>query len=53
MVFLSPENKEGGYTPIVVKEEDSRVFGKVLSIIPGTEWMDDVKIEYYDEYRPR
>ncbi len=51
MVFLSPENKSGDYLPIVVKEEDSRVFGKVLSIIPGTEWVDDVKIEYYDDYR--
>jgi len=32
-----------------VREEDSRIFGKVLSIIPGTEWVDDIKIEYYTE----
>lgn len=53
MVVLSPENKEGGYMPIVVTQEDSKIFGKVLSIIPGTEWQDDVKIEYYDGYAPR
>lgn len=52
MVFLSPENSSGEYRPIVVKDEDSRVFGKVLSIIPGTEWVDDVKIEYYDGFGP-
>src|SRR3989344_7593816 len=37
MVFLNPENKDGGYHPIVVGQEDSKIFGKVLSIIPGTE----------------
>lgn len=52
-VVLQPENKKAGYAPIVVKEEDSKVFGKVLSIIPNTEWEDDVKIEYYDGYAPR
>lgn len=49
VVYLNPENKYGTYHPIVVKEEDSRIFGKVLSIIPGTEWVDDIKIEYYSE----
>ncbi len=49
VVYLNPENKYGTYHPIVVKEEDSRIFGKVLSIIPGTEWVDDIKIEYYTE----
>ncbi len=49
VVYLNPENKYGTYHPIVVREEDSRVFGKVLSIIPGTEWVDDIKIEYYTE----
>lgn len=52
-VVLQPENKAAGYHPIVVKEEDSKIFGKVLSIIPNTEWEDDVKIEYYDGYAPR
>ncbi len=52
MVVLSPENKEAGYAPIIVKQEDSKIFGKVLSIIPNTEWVDEVKIEYYDGYGP-
>ncbi|MDB5265164.1 MAG: Repressor LexA [Parcubacteria group bacterium] len=49
VVYLNPENSYGTYYPIVVKQEDSRIFGKVLSIIPGTEWIDDIKIEYYTE----
>jgi repressor LexA len=49
VVYLNPENSYGTYHPIVVREEDSRVFGKVLSIIPGQEWVDDIKIEYYTE----
>lgn len=52
-VVLQPENKAKGYHPIVVKEEDSKIFGKVLSIIPNTDWEDDIKIEYYDGYAPR
>lgn len=53
VVYLNPENKEGGYYPIVVSGEDSKVFGKVLSIIPGNEWVDDIRIEYAPEYAPR
>ncbi len=49
VVYLHPENSYGTYHPIVVKEENSRIFGKVLSIIPGTEWVDDIRIEYYSE----
>jgi repressor LexA len=52
-VVLQPENKAAGYRPIVVKEEDSKIFGKVLSIIPNNDWVDDMKIEYYDGYAPR
>ncbi|MDB5244942.1 MAG: SOS-response transcriptional repressor, LexA [Parcubacteria group bacterium] len=52
VVYLNPENRYGTYHPIVVREEDSRIFGKVLSIIPGTEWVDDIKIEYYTELEP-
>jgi repressor LexA len=52
-VVLQPENKAAGYHPIVVKEEDSKIFGKVLSIIPNTDWEDDIKIEYYDGFAPR
>lgn len=53
VVYLNPENRYGTYHPIVVREEDSRIFGKVLSIIPGTEWVDDFKIEYYTELDPK
>lgn len=48
VVYLNPQNKEAGYHTIVVKEEDSKIFGKVVSVIPGAEWVDDVRIEYYD-----
>ena len=47
VVFLNPRNKEGGYHPIVVAQEDAKIFGKVLSVIPGVEWVDDIKVEYY------
>jgi repressor LexA len=50
VVYLNPENRYGSYRPIIVSEEDSRIFGKVLSIIPGTEWVDDIKIEFYPGY---
>jgi len=49
-VVLHPENKEGSYFPIVIDEENAKIFGKVLSIIPGKDWVDDIKIEYYDSY---
>ncbi len=52
VVYLNPENKAGGYYPIVVSGEDSKIFGKVLSVIPGNEWVDDIKIEYSPEYAP-
>jgi repressor LexA len=52
VVFLHPENREGSYYPIVVKQEDSRIFGKVVSVIPGSDWVDDIKIEYYPDYKP-
>lgn len=52
VVFLNPENDSGAYHPIVVGQEDSKIFGKVLSIIPGSEWVDDIKIEYYPGYSP-
>ena len=53
VVFLHPENKDGGYRTIAVRQEDSKIFGKVISIIPGTEWVDDIKIEYYPDEFPR
>lgn len=53
IVVLNPENKEAGYAPIVVSSEDSKIFGKVLSIIPNNSWVDDIKVEYYDGYEPR
>jgi repressor LexA len=53
VVFLHPQNKDGSYYPIVVKQEDSKIFGKVVSVIPGTDWIDDIKIEYYPDYQPK
>jgi repressor LexA len=53
VVFLNPENKDGGYHPIIVRQEDAKIFGKVLSVIPGVEWVDDIKIEYYPGYSAR
>ncbi|KND50879.1 MAG: repressor LexA [Parcubacteria bacterium C7867-007] len=50
VVYLNPQNAYGNYSPIIVKEEDSKIFGKVLSVIPGTEWIEDFKIEYYPGY---
>lgn len=51
-VVLQPENKTANYHPIVVNGEDSKIFGKVLSIIPNEDWIEEVKIEYYDGYGP-
>lgn len=51
--ILHPENATGSYKPIVVSEEDSKVFGKVLSVIPNTEWVEDIRIEYYDGFEPK
>lgn len=45
MVILTPEAK--GYDPIVVKEENSRIFGKVLSVIPTASYEED----YYWDYK--
>jgi len=53
VVYLQPRNEGAEYHTIVVAEEDSKIFGKVLSVIPGTEWVDDIKIEYYPEYSPK
>lgn len=53
VVYLNPQNSTGDYHPIIVGQEDSKIFGKVLSVIPGTEWIDDIKIEYYPGYSPR
>jgi repressor LexA len=53
VVYLKPENRSGAYEPIIVRQEDSRIFGKVMSVIPGTEWVDDIRVEYYSEYGPQ
>lgn len=50
VVFLNPQNKDGGYLPIIISQEDAKIFGKVLSVIPGVEWVDDIKVEYYPGY---
>ena len=51
VVFLNPENRNGGYSPIVLRDEDSRIFGKVLSVIPMTGG-NDVTYDYEPGYRP-
>lgn len=51
--ILQPENAKANYLPILVEGEDSKIFGKVLSVIPGTDWVEDIKIEYYDGFGPR
>lgn len=50
VVFLDPQNSSGAYSPIIVKQEDSKIFGKVLSVISAAEWVDDIKVEYYPGY---
>ena len=40
MIILEPESKEGGYSPIILKE-DFQVFGKVLNVIPAAESIDE------------
>lgn len=45
MIILTPEAK--GYNPIVIKEENSRIFGKVLSVIPTASHEED----YYWDYK--
>lgn len=52
VVLLEPQNSSGAYKTIVVNEEDSKIFGKVISVIPGVEWVDDIRIEYYPGYTP-
>lgn len=49
MVILTPEAK--GYNPIVIKEENSRIFGKVLSVIPTSGHDDDYRVEYEKDYK--
>lgn len=53
LVILQPRNEGAGYAPIIVKDEDSKIFGKVLSVIPNTEWIDDIKVEYYEGFEPK
>ncbi len=52
VVVLHPENKQGSYFPIVIDEGNAKIFGKVLSVIPGKDWVDDIKVEYYSDYKP-
>lgn len=44
VVVLQPE--ASGYDPIMVTEENSRIFGKVLSVIPMSAQPDDVQFVY-------
>ena len=45
-ILLNPESKNGGYAPIVMRE-DFKIFGKVLSVIPASyHGEDDIQIIY-------
>jgi repressor LexA len=44
--ILEPESKDGGYHPIIISEENSKIFGKVISIIPMSKVEDDYQIIY-------
>lgn len=44
IIILNPEAR--GYDPIVLSEENSRIFGKVLSVIPTT-----IEEDYYWDYK--
>lgn len=49
--ILEPEAEGKGYSPIVLSE-DSRIFGKVVSIIPGSgQPEDEVVFEYEKGYK--
>src|SRR3989344_224465 len=50
-VILQPESKNGGYSPIIMSE-DSKIFGKVLSVIPNSNNnSDDVEFEYVEGFK--
>jgi len=50
-VILQPESKNGGYYPIIMSE-DSKIFGKVLSVIPMSLQNDEIKFEYEPGFNP-
>jgi repressor LexA len=45
-IILMPESEGNGYSPIVMSEENSKIFGKVLSVIPMSYRGDDYEIIY-------
>ena len=50
--ILNPENETGGYSPIIVQQEDARIFGRVLSVISsGHSENEDVEFVYDEGYR--
>ena len=52
-IILYPESSIGDYSPIVM-QDNSRIFGKVLSIIrTGKEPVDDVTFEYDPKYKKK
>lgn len=46
IIFLNPENKSMGYSPIVVQQEDVKIFGKVLFTISSAEENEDVDFSF-------
>jgi len=50
---LEPESKGNGYYPIIVSEENSKIFGKVISVIPMSKTDDDYQIIYNPGMDPK
>ncbi len=48
---LEPESKDKKYSPIIMGE-DSKIFGKVLSVIPMSEPKDDYQLVYEPGVKP-
>ena len=51
-VILQPESKNGGYSPIIMSE-DSKIFGKVLSVIQISKPQDDYQLLYEPGEKPK
>jgi len=50
--ILESESEGNGYPPIILSE-DSKVFGKVLSVIPFSSGEDEMQYIYEKGYKPR
>jgi repressor LexA len=52
VVILQPESKNGGYSPIIMSE-DSKIFGKVLSVIQVSKPQEDYQLLYEPGEKPK